>query len=356
MSAALLTKGFLILGGVSGVGKTHMARTFSSCVASIANGGESATIPVSPSWTDETYVTGYWNPLTSTWETSQYLDLMKKAANSDRPFFAIFDEMNIARPEYYMPNLLSIMEIRGSEGDESKDGTISIKEKRFRSSMNALDRTVPLSHNMFIVGTANTDESTFNFSPKVIDRAFYFKYTADDIELVSPWDGEDNTEILDKLAYKFKERMDELGEKTCSPRLQNQGYQNDGWERKLWEELKTLLNEINKTDPDPDSPVAFGTRCINEMAAFIVNYIQLADDKASSYDTHTKSHYFKEAFDWAVRTKMLPKFSGSESQLSGKIDKTIDKVGEILGEDKWASVDQLKNVKNKMKADGFYIY
>lgn len=364
MAAALLTKGFVILGGVSGVGKTHMARTFSGCCKSVAQGGEFSTIPVSPSWTDETYVTGYWNPLKNEWEKPECLQLMEKAATDTgkKPYFAIFDEMNIARPEYYMPNLLSVMEIRGSEVDSSRDGSIKVRKKS--TSTQPEDDFVPLTSNMFIIGTANTDESTFNFSPKVIDRAFYFKFTADDIEFVFPSGGNDDGLILQLLAEKFIGRLSDLDKTVCSPRMQVASFAENSWQKKSWNMLKEILEKINNAAgsdslADPDSPVAFGTRCLNEMTAFLVNFLILADDSMDKKAEAGDSAFYQTAFDWAVRTKLLPKFSGSESQLNVKIDKLKEIVGKELNgsnSSNWSSLKQIDNVINRIAKDGYYIY
>ena len=368
MAAALLTKGFVILGGVSGVGKTYMARTFAECANTVGNQklGESSTIPVSPSWTDESSVTGYWNPLTNSWETPEFLRLMKEANNNsakNAPYFAILDEMNVARPEYYMLNLLSIMEIRGSHGEDDKDNTVTIKGKlggirRFGNQPVRLrNERVPLTHNMFLIGTANTDESTFNFSPKVLDRAFYFKFTANEIAL--DLSDEDYTKKMTDLAEKFRERMNALKATTCSPKLQIQNYTVGSWETKLWEDLKGELTGLNAAGDDPDSPVAFGPRCLNEMTAFIVNYIYLADSLVATHTSASDSEVYPIAFDWAVRTKLLPKFSGDESNLKKKLEVLTKITNDVLGNNTspdWSSQKQIKSIENKLKKDGYYIY
>lgn len=69
--------------------------------------------------------------------------------------------MNLARVEYYMSDLLSIMETR-----DVVDGRI-VTDKIYLNGYGDFG----LPENLYIVGTVNMDETTFPFSKKVLDRA-----------------------------------------------------------------------------------------------------------------------------------------------------------------------------------------
>src|SRR5690606_3454364 len=87
-----------------------------------------------------------------------------KPENANKPFFLILDEMNLSHVERYFADFLSIM--------ESKD-TIKLYTGKERKSLDGI--TIPFEigwpKNLFIIGTVNIDETTYMFSPKVLDRA-----------------------------------------------------------------------------------------------------------------------------------------------------------------------------------------
>ena len=106
---------FAVLTGLSGAGKTLLARTYGRAVA----GGDEShvyVVPVQPAWYDPSPLLGYVDPLKSDhYEKTGFLRfLMQADANPAKPYTAVLDEMNLSRPEQYMAPLLSAMETGGT--------------------------------------------------------------------------------------------------------------------------------------------------------------------------------------------------------------------------------------------------
>jgi 5-methylcytosine-specific restriction protein B len=174
--ASLLTKPFVILTGLSGSGKTKLALTFSKWIAESES--QICVVPVGADWTNRDPLLGYSNAL----EKGRYvlpesgaLQIILEASkpgNESKPYFLILDEMNLSHVERYFADFLSAMEsgqaIKLHSDPEPKD---------------ALPQSISLPKNLFIVGTVNIDETTYMFSPKVLDRAnvIEFQVTASEM-------------------------------------------------------------------------------------------------------------------------------------------------------------------------------
>jgi hypothetical protein len=90
---------------------------------------------------------------------------------SIKPFFLILDEMNLSHVERYFADFLSSMEsgealkLHDYEGGLRADGSDLI-----------IPREVEWPRNLFVIGTVNIDETTYMFSPKVLDRAHVIEF------------------------------------------------------------------------------------------------------------------------------------------------------------------------------------
>lgn len=156
--AALMTKGFVILSGLSGSGKTRLALDAGRYL------GEAKLVPVRPDWTDSKGAFGYLNPLTGSYQRTAALDFILEARlHPDVPYVLVLDEMNLAHVERYFADVLSAI--------ESGEAIPLHDDERVEESQ-GVPRHLRLPSNLLIVGTVNVDETAYPFSPKVLDRAF----------------------------------------------------------------------------------------------------------------------------------------------------------------------------------------
>jgi len=136
-------------------------------------------LPVGAGWTDSRPILGFYNSLQNIYQTTPALELiLDAAANPDLPFFLILDEMNLSHVERYFSDFLSAME----SGEEIPLHTHDDEVKS--PGGKSVPKRIAMPQNLFVIGTVNVDETTYMFSPKVLDRAnvIEFRVTEDDIE------------------------------------------------------------------------------------------------------------------------------------------------------------------------------
>jgi len=165
---SLKTRGFVVLSGISGTGKTWLAEEYAKAV-----NARPLVVPVAPNWTTNEDLLGYLNPLSQTYHDTEFSTFLREAADeyadatragrTARPFHLILDEMNLARVEFYFAKFLSAMELR----TRSEDAFIEL----------APNRRVALTPNLKFVGTVNVDETTHGFADKVYDRSQLLELT-----------------------------------------------------------------------------------------------------------------------------------------------------------------------------------
>ena len=160
--AGLAVTKILILQGMSGTGKTSLAFAFGEFLKN-----KTVVVPIQPMWKERTDLIGYYNEFTKKFNETTLLYKMYEASYSKDIYITILDEMNIARVEYYFAEFLSLLELPNPEG-RNLDVVSDVWEtdpKLFR------DGKLRLPINMWFIGTANNDDSTFAISDKVYDRA-----------------------------------------------------------------------------------------------------------------------------------------------------------------------------------------
>lgn len=173
-------KHFVILSGLSGTGKTQLALKYARAVHGLTSNTDDDPLifecPVRPEWTDPTGLTGYFDVLTNRYVVPTFLEAVLVAtAHRESPVFVILDEMNLARVEYYLSDVLSCMETQGRLQLHSNSVPL---EGTTGASIRA---ELPLPANLFIIGTINVDETTNPVSDKVLDRASVIDMSAVDV-------------------------------------------------------------------------------------------------------------------------------------------------------------------------------
>ncbi len=160
--AGMSVSHMLILQGMSGTGKTSLAHAIGSFVDN-----SSTIIPVQPMWKERTDLIGYYNEFTRRFNETLLLTKMYEANYSKDVYVTVLDEMNIARVEYYFAEFLSLLELPNPE-----ERYLDVVSDKWENDPTQLkDGRIKLPTNMWFVGTANNDDSTFLISDKVYDRA-----------------------------------------------------------------------------------------------------------------------------------------------------------------------------------------
>ncbi len=152
----------MILQGMSGTGKTSLAYAFGEYL-----NNSSIVVPIQPMWKERTDLIGYYNEFTKKFNETTLLQKLYGASHDEQIYVTILDEMNIARVEYYFAEFLSLLEI-----PDTKKRYLDVISDVWETDPELLnDGKLILPNNMWFVGTANNDDSTFAISDKVYDRA-----------------------------------------------------------------------------------------------------------------------------------------------------------------------------------------
>ncbi len=244
---------FAILTGLSGSGKTLLAREYARAIAP-EPAARLLTLPVQPGWYDPGPLLGYVNPLRSeSYVSTPFLEfLIVAAADPGRPYVVVLDEMNLSHPEQYMAPLLSAMETGEPIKLQSED-----------TYFDGIPESVAYPSNLVLIGTVNMDETTHGLSDKVLDRAFVMEFWDVDLESYPRWNTRKLPEADERLA---REALTALMESLAPARLH------------------------------------FGWRVVDDVLDFLVR----ATDTGSPLT-------FPEALDGVVYAKVLPKLRGEDS-------------------------------------------
>lgn len=159
-----------ILQGMSGTGKTSLPKIFSEAIF-----GKCEIVEVESSWRDKNELIGYYNEFSRSYTPKKFTQALYRAVlNPEQITFIVLDEMNLSRIEYYFSDFLSLM-----ENEEDKREIKLLNVGLFKTANGMLypykgltdGHTIKIPSNVWFIGTANRDESTFEISDKVYDRA-----------------------------------------------------------------------------------------------------------------------------------------------------------------------------------------
>lgn len=289
--ASLTAKRFVILAGLSGSGKTQIALKLGQWFGP----QHYDVVPVRPDWTGPEPLIGYEDALAQradripVWSVPRVLEFCVRARRDPlRPYLLLLDEMNLAHVEQYFADFLSGMEsgepvLPDVNWDPTEKQWILLSRER-----------LSLPENVFIVGTVNIDETSYTFSPKVLDRAqtLEFRVLAEDLPvdavafvkpgLVSPAEEAHLEAVLDTArdpAWQARHAAPDLGARLASDLVV----------------FHRILNEVG---------FEFGFRVVNEAGRFAA--ILRAMDPDAMYE---------RVLDRVVMQKLLPRLHGSRRRL-----------------------------------------
>lgn len=162
---SLKSKPFVILAGPAGVGKTRLPMLFAEAVGATTENGRYRMVPVSPDWSTPSDLFGHLDEA-GRLSPGPLLDFVQRAAEDrEQPYFLCLDELNLARTEYYLSSILSVMETRAFAGGDI------VTEPLLPADRFGLVQSLGWPDNLYLFGTVTMDETAFPLSRRVLDRA-----------------------------------------------------------------------------------------------------------------------------------------------------------------------------------------
>lgn len=339
---SLLAKPFVILSGLSGSGKTQLALAFAHAICQKPD-EQICIVPVGADWTNREPLLGYVNALAKddyVMPESGALQLILKAIGDKKnPYFLILDEMNMSYVERYFADFLSGME--------------SGKAIRLWNKVGyEIPSEIILPQNLFIVGTINVDETTYMFSPKVLDRSsvIEFRVVHSEMEkyLETPATGKIN---LGKASDP------NVGQEFVQVAASN--HISNGETKDV---LLSFFDELKKIGAE------FGYRSVKEINRFVTI--------ASEYDDTVQVLSSDCIKDAAIMQKLLPKLHGSlktlkpvlsamwkfcfveeTEELQSLVNLSFSQQEEIIGKSIYPlSADKVLRMYRNAMANGFASY
>lgn len=306
---SLKTKPFVILAGISGTGKTQLARKFAEAI-----NAECELIPVKPDWTDNSDLIGYVDIDNEFKEKAIIKTIKKAASNPQKIYIILLDEMNLARVEHYFSDFLSIIETREYEGNRIVTKNL-ITDVNYKGEDELKELIIP--ENVYIVGTVNMDETTHPFSRKVLDRANSIELNQVDLDWIDNPSG--NMEKLEGINNDFL-KAKYIHYKDLSEN-----------EKEYSKKIINILKKIDEILKEADFQIGYRIR--DELCFYMLYQREIKD--IISYE---------EAFDFQIMQKILPRIQGSSS----RVKKTIVKlIGYLSGKgdfDENYSVEEIKKL------------
>lgn len=315
VACALLSKRFLILTGLAGSGKTKIAHAFAHWITEdpgwVDDGDESkgkhpnpcyALIPVGSDWTGSENILGYPNGLEKTsYVTKPALDVILHASeNTENPHFLILDEMNLSHVERYFADLLSMI--------ESEEAITLYCDKKGADGAPEVTRGVnpllTLPKNLFIIGTVNVDETTYMFSPKVLDRAHVIEFRMKREEISMFLDAPKAVHL-----EKVDGKGDEFGKAFVSAAGDKHREVPKGVAALFKNEMLMFFETLQQHQAE------FGYRTSYEAGRFVHFYQELGGFSDADVE------WLDEAMDAVVFQKFLPKLHGSRAKLGPLLKK-----------------------------------
>ncbi|MGO7896697.1 McrB family protein [Rhizobium ruizarguesonis] len=289
---ALFAKRFLILTGLSGSGKTLLARSFLRWCAEKSE--QYAVVAVGANWTSNEHVLGYADALNaSRYVRTKVLDVLMRAADDpSQPYFVILDEMNLSHVERYFADFLSAIE--------------SPQEPIYLHGDTTPRNGVPgelakLPSNLFVIGTVNVDETTYMFSPKVLDRANVIEFRTSVDAMETFLSGEKSgASSLDSKGSGFGNVLVEAHQQNISPADLPEAVHNPAAK-----EILLLFNLLAEEE------LEFGFRSAHEIA----RYFWFAFEAGQPATDAARYQILAKALDHQVLQKILPRIHGARKRV-----------------------------------------
>lgn len=281
-----------ILTGISGTGKSKIVTAYADSLG-IKDEEHFNMVSVRPFWQDDSDVLGFVDSMTNSYHPgdSGLVDTLLRASQNPNDFYiVVFDEMNLARVEYYFSQFLSVLE------KNEEDRYLNLYDESVEARLYNGDKyksKIKIGNNIRFVGTMNIDETTFQISDKVLDRA----------------------NVIKLRSIKFTERNNVIPDSSIT--FEEKSYVTyskyfHDLDKKFNKERLLLFDNINECIQNAIPTTGLGWRTINNIERFVSN---------SSYYGYP-SFNSDIALDYQIAQRILPKIRGTETMLTDLLGDT----------------------------------
>lgn len=377
---ALRAKPFLLLAGISGTGKSRIVKemAFASCPnendlqKDNVTPGNYLLVEVKPNWHDSTELLGYESTIKNNYVLTPFVKFLYKAMKYPNvPFFVCLDEMNLAPVEQYFAEFLSILESRKLMDDgetilteplidasvfnkypklaKELSGKSAIEKPQNNSGYmvtSPIEEYIPMEdeykelqknglripQNVLVIGTVNMDDTTHQFSRKVIDRAMTIEMN--EVKFETFFDSSDELKYTDEP----------LGKEYFLPKYTTAGKALENIPKDaetIKENVPTLLKQLNETLEGTPFKIAY--RVQNELVLYFASLRQEADNKELSTE-----ELLNKAMDEILMMKVLPRMEGDKDLL----EECLDKLAEFAKDYPSASM-KIREMQSRLKKSQF---
>ena len=358
--AAIKTKPFLLLAGISGTGKSRIVRELAHACWDEGSEEHKAQKPrnfemvqVKPNWHDSSELIGYVSRVSGkpVYVAGDFLKFVARAwEEPDIPYFLCLDEMNLAPVEQYFAEYLSVVESRKADENgvittdpilkKNKDDWYRVLTSELTDDDEVRNRFledgVCIPQNLIVVGTVNMDETTFSFSRKVLDRAMTIEMN--EVDLNGGLDSK-------------HERIGKLGAAELIG-MAVEGVDVYGKYKDVCDKAISYLQKINEKLEGTPFKIAYRTR--NEFLLYVVNNLPYNKDYAGK--EIPQQNIINRALDEITSMKILSRIEGDSDKVGSLLDDLEKVIEEQLGEqyDKEKSVSLKKLVEMKKRLASGY--
>lgn len=266
-----------IIEGISGTGKSKLVDLYGQTLG-LDKDNRMLVIPVSPGWTDDSDILGYLDTNSMTYKEASIglvSFLVEAEKHPDKPYLISFDEMNLAKVEYYFAKFISVL-----ENDVNNRILRIYNPREEKDVLNYVDypAEIRLGENLIFCGTINVDESTYRLSDKVLDRANLIKLQDCDFGVY-----DDEKPVFKVVDVTLVDRP---------------------IEGKLTDDELSILDELNERLKAINPRFGFAHRVIRQIG----RYLEAIPENSIDFTR-------EKALDKLIVQKILPKVRGTEEQV-----------------------------------------
>jgi len=301
--AGMAASKVIILEGISGTGKTSLPYAMGKFFNNSAS-----MISVQPSWRDRAEIIGYLNEFTKRFNETDFLKALYESSYRKDVNFIVLDEMNLARIEYYFAEFLSIMEMP----DPNEWKIDLVPDSKPSDPLKVINGKVTVPMNVWFVGTANKDDSTFTITDKVYDRAIALEFESKGVYFQAP----ETTPVHMSYSY-LQELFDEAF-----------------YKYPVSEELLSKFAVLDKY-VQSNFKIAFGNRIMSQVHKFVPVYVATGGKE-------------DDGLDYIFANKILRKFESLNlAFLHDELEELVTQIQKIFGKNGFE--ESVKFVKNLQK-------